>query len=385
MKKNKNGYIKNEKNKIKKEIENYSFEIQNDMKEIKENKKINNEDKIRNNRYLNIEDLKKENDKLYENILKEKKSRKIELEKLKLNKNNQLERKIESKNKRKKVHSIDEEELRRIEELNKIKKEYANIRLKSVVPLGKINRKYVKGSTKEYIKEEETKKLYRNELYIVALIIFLTIALVVGIIIWQANTVSKTNIKEIETLRDTDLKSEINNTRMKNKELETKISELNSNIKEYENNNNINSEKLIDEELKNTETMLGYTDLAGQGIIITLEDNSRRKIDANDILYLINQLWVAGAEAISVNGKRIVSTSEVTLVNGEKIYVNTERLDGPYVVKAIGNKQELERVLANKNGYISEMLGNGKNVSYELYDHVKIPKYKNEIRIKYGE
>lgn len=374
MKKNKNGYIKNEKSKIKKEVENYSFEKQNDMKEIKENKKIKNKDKIKNNSYLNIEDLKKENDKLYENMLKEKKSKKIE-----------LERKIENKNKRKKVNSIDEEELRRIEELNKIKKEYSNIRLKSVVPLGKINKKYVQGSTKEYIKEEESKKLYRNELYVIALIIFLTIAFVVGIIIWQANTVSKTNIKEIETLRDTELKAEINNTRMKNKELETKINELNSNIKEYENNNNVNSEKLIDEELKNTEIMLGYTDLVGEGIIITLEDNNRRKIDANDILYLINQLWVAGAEAISVNGKRIVSTSEVTLVNFEKIYVNTERLDGPYVVKAIGNKQELERVLANKNGYISEMLGNGKNVSYELYDHVKVPKYKNEIRIKYGE
>ncbi len=374
MKKNKNGYIKNEKSKIKKEVENYSFEKQSDMEDIKENKKIKNKDKIKNNSYLNIEDLKKENDKLYENMLKEKKSKKIE-----------LERKIENKNKRKKVNSIDEEELRRIEELNKIKKEYSNIRLKSVVPLGKINKKYVQGSTKEYIKEEESKKLYRNELYVIALIIFLTIALVVGIIIWQANTVSKTNIKEIETLRDTELKAEINNTRMKNKELETKINELNSNIKEYENNNNVNSEKLIDEELKNTEIMLGYTDLVGEGIIITLEDNNRRKIDANDILYLINQLWVAGAEAISVNGKRIVSTSEVTLVNFEKIYVNTERLDGPYVVKAIGNKQELERVLANKNGYISEMLGNGKNVSYELYDHVKVPKYKNEIRIKYGE
>lgn len=373
MKKNKNGYIKNEKSKIKKEVENYSFEKQNDMKD-KQNIKIKNKDKIKNNSYLNIEDLKKENDKLYENMLKEKKSKKIE-----------LERKIENKNKRKKVNSIDEEELRRIEELNKIKKEYSNIRLKSVVPLGKINKKYVQGSTKEYIKEEETKKLYRNELYIVALIIFLTIALVVGIIIWQANTVSKTNIKEIETLRDTELKAEINNAKMKNKELETKINELNSNIKEYENNNNINSEKLIDEELKNTEIMLGYTDLVGEGIIITLEDNNRKKIDANDILYLINQLWVAGAEAISVNGKRIVSTSEVTLVNFEKIYVNTERLDGPYVVKAIGNKQELERVLANKNGYISEMLGNGKNVSYELYDHVKVSKYKNEIRIKYGE
>lgn len=374
MKKNKNGYIKNEKSKIKKEVENYSFEKQSDMEDIKENKKIKNKDKIKNNSYLNIEDLKKENDKLYENMLKEKKSKKIE-----------LERKIENKKKRKKVNSIDEEELRRIEELNKIKKEYSNIRLKSVVPLGKINKKYVQGSTKEYIKEEESKKLYRNELYVIALIIFLTIALVVGIIIWQANTVSKTNIKEIETLRDTELKAEINNTRMKNKELETKINELNSNIKEYENNNNVNSEKLIDEELKNTEIMLGYTDLVGEGIIITLEDNNRRKIDANDILYLINQLWVAGAEAISVNGKRIVSTSEVTLVNFEKIYVNTERLDGPYVVKAIGNKQELERVLANKNGYISEMLGNGKNVSYELYDHVKVPKYKNEIRIKYGE
>lgn len=377
MKKNMNGYIKNENNKIKEEVNIYSLEKEKEEKQRKEKLKKENKEMLRKNKYLNIADIKKENDRLYENIAKKRKEEE--------NQKEDSFKSIGAEKRRKKVKAIDEEELKRIEELNKIKKEYSNIRLKSVVPLGKSTRKYVKGSTKEYIKEEESKKLYRNELYIVALLIFLTIALVVGIIIWQANTVSKTNIKEIETLRDTELKSEINNTKMKNKELAEKVNELNASIKEYEINNNINSEKLIDEELKNTEVMLGYTDLVGEGITITLEDNNRRKIDANDILYLINQLWIAGAEAISVNDKRIVSTSEVTLVNGEKIYVNTERLDGPYVVKAIGNKQELERVLANKNGYINEMLGNGKNVSYELYDHVKVPKYKNEIRIKYGE
>ena len=54
-----------------------------------------------------------------------------------------------------------------------------------------------------------------------------------------------------------------------------------------------------------------------------------------DLLYIINDLKRGGAEAISINEQRIISTSEIRCV-GNTILVNTTRLAPPYHIKVIG-------------------------------------------------
>ena len=89
----------------------------------------------------------------------------------------------------------------------------------------------------------------------------------------------------------------------------------------------------------------GLSSVHGPALRVTLDDSSLKKsptgdlndlvIHSQDVQAVVNALWRAGAEAIAVNGQRLVSTSAVLCVG------NTLLLDGtvhspPYVLVAIG-------------------------------------------------
>ena len=89
-------------------------------------------------------------------------------------------------------------------------------------------------------------------------------------------------------------------------------------------------------------------DVTGEGIEIVLKDNQSSVISANDILTLVNQLIISGAEAISINGNRFMNNTEIVAVNSKDILINSKKIVSPYVIKAIGNKKNLESSITIK-------------------------------------
>lgn len=85
----------------------------------------------------------------------------------------------------------------------------------------------------------------------------------------------------------------------------------------------------------------------GPGITIkttpTSGENPRRtdRITDNDLQILVNGLWYAGAEAISLNGRRIGTMSAIRSAGGG-ITVNYDPIGPPYIVVALGNEDTLE-------------------------------------------
>ena len=286
-------------------------------------------------------------------------------------------------NNTKRIEELKTEEIERITELIQLKEKYKD-------KLKKENKNkrgaFPKGSTREEIETNLKGKYAIQEKNIIFGIIFLTTVIVVSIIVLQLKTINFTDIKSLEAMRDGELKAEITNLNSKNKELEEKIKDLDKNISVYNQSvrEKVNAPKLIQDELKQTERYLGYTNAEGEGLSITLSDNDNKSIDYNDLLMLVNQLWIAGAEAVSVNDERIVSTTEIVPVEGKNIFINTKKQSSPYVIKAIGNKKHLESALTVKNGFINEMLANGKSIKYKVEDKIEIPKYKSEIKLKFG-
>ena len=140
--------------------------------------------------------------------------------------------------------------------------------------------------------------------------------------------------------------------------------------------NNQNILKILENEVKEAESYLGYTALKGEGIVVTLKDNEIYNIDHTDLLRLVNELKVAGAEAVSINDERIIGASEITEINNRIIVVNTKRIAGPYVVKAIGDKKYFESALTIKGGYIDEITGSGKDIEYNVQDNIVVPAYE---------
>jgi len=92
----------------------------------------------------------------------------------------------------------------------------------------------------------------------------------------------------------------------------------------------------------------GLTNVKGDGIVITMQD-AQTAGDMNikdyiihdaDITGILNELRSNGAEAISINGERILGTSKLVCA-GPTIFLNKSRYPPPYVIKAIGDPDTL--------------------------------------------
>ncbi len=221
----------------------------------------------------------------------------------------------------------------------------------------------------------------------------LTAFILVMIMFAQFKTVQETDITGIETMREAELRTELASWKSKYEEVNTKIDETESKIEEYnqelQNNNDLTA--LLQEELNEAKMYAGYTDLTGEGIIITLSDNDKSQIVASDLITLVNELKNAGAEAISINGERIVTTTDIIDIQYKYILINTSSNEGrvlriysPYVVKAIGNQKYLESAITVKYGYIDQMNANEKSISYVLDNNVVVEKYNGSLDFKYA-
>ncbi len=76
----------------------------------------------------------------------------------------------------------------------------------------------------------------------------------------------------------------------------------------------------------------------GERITVPPEDNGRLR--DRDLQSVVNALWAAGAEAISINGERLAPTTTIRAA-GEAILVDLFPLSSPYTVEAIGNSDTL--------------------------------------------
>lgn len=89
----------------------------------------------------------------------------------------------------------------------------------------------------------------------------------------------------------------------------------------------------------------GLAAMSGPGLVVSLADSELAEspsgnvndlvIHSEDVRAVVNALWRAGAEAISLNGQRLVGTSAVVCV-GNTLLVNGTVHSPPYVAAAIG-------------------------------------------------
>ena len=203
----------------------------------------------------------------------------------------------------------------------------------------------------------------------------------------QIKTVQETDITGIEIMRETELRTELASWKAKYNEVSTKAQETQNKINEYTNqiNNNDDVSTLLNDELNEAYMYAGLSEVYGQGITITLSDNEFKNIDSIDLILLVNELRAAGAEAISINSERVVYRTEIVDISTKYILVNGVRVQGPYIIKAIGDKKYLESSISIKNGYIDEMKADNKSIEYLVEDYILIPKYNHSLDFDYAK
>ena len=138
-----------------------------------------------------------------------------------------------------------------------------------------------------------------------------------------------------------------------------------------------------EKELKENNSLLGLTEIKGEGVIIKLDDNrnvegdelniSQYLVHEQDLLQVINELFNAGAEAISVNGNRIVNSTSI-LCDGNIIRVNGKIITVPITIKAICSTAILN-TLNRPQGYLQIMANEGIDVKLDTSNDITIPKF----------
>lgn len=209
----------------------------------------------------------------------------------------------------------------------------------------------------------------------------------VGTLLIQFKTVEEVNETDIENMRETELREQISNWKSKYEETNEKLHDVNEKIAEYNSKIEANEESssVLDNELLQSNILIGNTKVTGEGVVITLEDTDQAVIEASDLLELVNQLRAAGAEAISINEIRITSMSDIFEISSQYILVKPkQRISSPYVVKAIGNQTYLVSSLSIKNtGYIDSHTNSGQSVKLEKQRNITIQKYLGNFEVKY--
>ena len=222
---------------------------------------------------------------------------------------------------------------------------------------------------------------------IMTIIVGLMCLVLFTVMFMQFKTIEETDITAIENMRESELRTAISEWKTKYEEMNKKLEEVQKSINEYKNKLDKNEEtsELVDKELHESNTLLGKTDVYGEGVVVTLSDNDEKKIKASDLIVLVNELKYGGAEAISINDIRITNDTEITFIDNSYIIIGSEqRISSPYVVKAIGNTTYLSSVLSLKDsGFIDKYTSSGKTVSFETRKRIDILKYSGYMSTKY--
>lgn len=186
------------------------------------------------------------------------------------------------------------------------------------------------------------------------------------------------------------LKIDLENEKKRVEMLKDLIDERQKDIVEHEKAAGKKDKRLerIRKELEKTDIMAGGTDVTGSGVIITLNDAEVRKDDNvnpndelvhdMDIVEILNELKIAKAQALSVNEERIIAISEQTCA-GPTISVNRTRSATPFVIKAVGNPDNLMAQLERPESIVKILELNRIQVKIETSEEVKILKYKGDF------
>ncbi len=150
------------------------------------------------------------------------------------------------------------------------------------------------------------------------------------------------------------------------------------------------AEEILRAEVKDAAVIAGVAPVEGPGVRVRISDPGERGAQSGiftvrdeDLLKLINELRAAGAEAMSINRQRIVSTSEVRLA-GSVINVNTQKITPPYEILAIGGPAALRSSLEIRNGLVETLRDWGMEVTVEDKDHIVIPAYRGSLRFEFA-
>lgn len=148
----------------------------------------------------------------------------------------------------------------------------------------------------------------------------------------------------------------------------------------------------LNADLEQARIAAGLIAMAGPGIVFKLEDagvpggGADTLVTARDLRAVTEELWLAGAEAVSVNGER-VTVSTAFLDIGGSVLANSAYLAPPFEIAAIGPSGLYDRVRASStfSAFVADRVeAHGLQLSVAQLDTVDVPAFAGTVNVRYG-
>lgn len=152
----------------------------------------------------------------------------------------------------------------------------------------------------------------------------------------------------------------------------------------------------IAREVERQRLVAGMVPLKGAGVRILLDDSPRSPPSGTDLSnYLVHDyqlrdvvsvLWQAGAEAMSINGERIVGSTAISGM-GNAILVNGVRLTPPFDILALGDANALYPLLTSQGTLYqlkTKVNRYGLVWRVEKAGELTVPAYKGPLSLRYA-
>lgn len=150
--------------------------------------------------------------------------------------------------------------------------------------------------------------------------------------------------------------------------------------------------KLLNDSLQDVKLFAGLSEVVGPGVTVTLRDGKQtmdipindKIIHDTDVLKVVNELWNAGAEAIAVNGNRVVLGTSFRCV-GNVILVDKVKIASPVVIQAIGDGKTIKGAMEMPGGVYDELRGTDPTmIEVALVQSMRLPAYGGSTERKFA-
>ena len=198
--------------------------------------------------------------------------------------------------------------------------------------------------------------------------------------------------------RNTDLVSLVNDQSRRNTQLTQQVTQLRAQVDALSAAENEAAGSDLSQQLERQEQEAGLTAVTGPAVSVTLNDApssvQANGIDADllvvhqqDIQTVVNALWSAGAEAMTIQGQRVISTTGIKCV-GNTVVLHGVPYAPPYIISAIGDQGRLETALATSTSvqiYRQYVDAYGLGYSEGREDSVTFPAHEGSLDLQHAE
>lgn len=203
-----------------------------------------------------------------------------------------------------------------------------------------------------------------------------TLAIVVtGILLGFLSILQSRSFKGVQDIVNRDRRAnvfrEIQILKTTNENLEDEIKNLEAQLMKLSDKQE--ALQSIQDEIKKDRIWAGHVDVQGQGIEVTI----KKTIPVIWLTDITNELWSAGAEAVSINDIRITnSTIGFDVLPNHQLSLHGVLLNSPYRIDVIGDSKTLFDALRQPQGILQRLQESIPNIDLglEMKEKLKMEK-----------